>query len=356
MRTTKIREYMTSFICIGSDCIDDCCSGWNIPIFSDDRQRLENVLSGKACSTLIKEEPFPQIRKRGRSCMQQCEKGLCSVQKSHGHHVLPNVCASYPRALGIHQEGEEIGGFLSCPEIARSLTDAAPGLLSCQDRPRVVTDLDISNPQSEYEGEFLRVREYFVHALIDSDSLLAFFHHVAPLISLSPAFFHQRSGDFESLQKRLQRGVWKQPLEDTDADALESAWEKQLVLFLQKDWPYPKPISLLKMALEKKAGSIPKDIWLRAYVRHDWDTRWYVHSPDLVHYWQCTLFKLLMVIRIYRTIAKSSADNEAFVLAVYSTERLVEHTSLKRDLHQIYNLPWTFSRWVSAFVKTMNLV
>ena len=120
--------------------------------------------------------------------------------------------------------------------------------------------------------------------------------------------------------------------------------------FSKREWPYPKPMTLLQDALRDKdhRETIP-DEWELRYIQHDWNVRWYLHSPNLLFHWQGTLFKLLLIRLLYQ-VHTTKSTRERFVEAVYSTERLVEHTSLKRDLYAMFSQPWSFRRWIHALL------
>ena len=352
MKSLKIRQYQSAFVCVGSQCEDPCCSGWNIPISKTDQKRLKGILSEDEFEGFVDDAKIVQVQKKGKSCIQLCSNGLCSLQKKHGHDALPEVCASYPRFMGVHQEGAELGGWLSCPEIVRLTLKYPQTLSTSQSDERAIQEIDISKPQSLYEQSFLEVRRHVEQHWNEHHSSKEFMLSISRLVGLSPAFFHRGAGSFEDLCARSDSNSWTEENQTSDS---EEAYEKFITVlrtFLEKKWPYPQPVKLLETALERSvhAGAdVPEESMMR-YLLHDWNIRWYTHSPNLLFHWQATLFKMLMIRLLYSASQFSDAE-ERFVQAVYSAERLVEHTPLKRDLYAMFSLPWSFTRWIQATLQ-----
>ena len=349
MKHINIRSYQAQFSCIGSDCEDPCCSGWNIPVSKRDRERLASVMHPEELNEFIQEHPIPQVRKSQRSCMKLCSKGLCSIQTSFGHSYLPDVCAPYPRFMGIHERGAEVGGWLSCPEIVRLSLEYSGSLLDTKTAIRAITDINIQQPAAAYEKSFFEVRDWFEQRFTKSTSAKEFFVQSAPLIGLSPAFFHKGSGDFAQLVQKCSMRSFVDGCTDEDQSLIRDSFLSCLRDFSARDWPYPKPMKLLERALHHFSDEtmvIPSE-WELRYIIHDWNVRWYVHSPNLLFHWQATLFKLLLIRLLYQ-VHTSNNEQAGFVEAVYSTERLVEHTPLKRDLYSMFDQPWSFLRTAQA--------
>ena len=353
----KIREYLSQFQCIGSDCPDPCCSGWNVPVDKEDRQRLLSVMSVSEEEELIDDSSISRMRTQNGRCIKQCDNGLCSLQAEFGHDILPNVCASYPRFRGVHSQGEELGAFLSCPEIVNLMLEHGDELRNCVVRPRAVLDIDCSQSDSHYEIDFLQVRTWFAERIDTAQSVDQLFSKIASVVSLSPAFFHRTSGRWQDISTRptfLLPELSKDERMQKGKQAYES-FRECIRTFAKHGWPYPKPMARLQKALEGNIREeFPCEEWMLAYLRHDWNVRWYVHSPNLLFHWQSSLFKVVLIRLLYAQGKPQQNQRERFVDAVYSTERLVEHTSLKRDVCFMYNQPWHFSQWCSAFLSAQT--
>ena len=187
----------------------------------------------------IQEQPIPQVQKVNNSCIQLCDNGLCSLQKSHGHSYLPDVCASYPRFLGRNKSGTEVGGFLSCPEVVRLSMKFSGTLEECSVHERVIEDIDIQNADTVYVANFLQVRQWFEKRKQESTTCKEYFLSIARVVGLSPAFFHRRGGDFESLLHKANNVTFVEHMEDSDSrlalDSFMSCLTTFASLFLFQD-------------------------------------------------------------------------------------------------------------------------
>lgn len=122
--------YVQKFSCIGSDCSDNCCTGWKVTIdkktFNAYRQ-TKNLKLADQLDTHVKrirsqasETDYArmELNPTTRECPMMDNK-LCSVQSELGEDKLSNTCFSYPRV------SQKVGDFnqqsltLSCPEAAR---------------------------------------------------------------------------------------------------------------------------------------------------------------------------------------------------------------------------------------------
>jgi lysine-N-methylase len=141
--------YAQKFRCIGSECEDTCCAGWNVPVDEPTYKKYQELPAGPfrtlICESVAKNDPpagtdpatpviFAQIRMNSENqCPMLSGERLCRVQVELGHEMLGHTCATYPRI--VHQAGglKETALTLSCPEAAR-LVLLSPELLS-QDLP-----------------------------------------------------------------------------------------------------------------------------------------------------------------------------------------------------------------------------
>ncbi len=135
LRYQQARQY-EQFRCLGADCEDTCCSGWQVSV---DRETYEKyqasshpVLRTPLAQWVQIETPakpgggFAKIVLDESSC-PFLSRNLCSIQAELGADYLGKTCATFPR---IHNE---VAGVLersldfSCPEAARlCLTDPTP--------------------------------------------------------------------------------------------------------------------------------------------------------------------------------------------------------------------------------------
>lgn len=122
-----LEEYSVvgTFRCLGADCPDTCCHGWDMP--SDAGQRA--MCTAKQPALLQAIDPEQQILKRDPAsgdCAQLCE-GKCRIHADYGAAFLSDACYFYPRVVqridGVHR----LAGDVSCPEMLRLiLTEAEP--------------------------------------------------------------------------------------------------------------------------------------------------------------------------------------------------------------------------------------
>ncbi|KFA90636.1 flagellin lysine-N-methylase [Archangium violaceum] len=124
-------RYMTRFRCIAERCEDTCCTGLRVPVSEPQWARMRAAVAGSAeeserlhrCITpnpggAATEHAFIEMRPDGHCPLLDTER-LCSLQRRHGDTVLPDICATFPRAVTRWGERVEVSGTLACPEVAR---------------------------------------------------------------------------------------------------------------------------------------------------------------------------------------------------------------------------------------------
>jgi lysine-N-methylase len=138
-KTTTLRpNYVARFRCLGSDCEDTCCAGWDVVI---DRATYERYRTLPACR--IKPDLDRHIARNEnatgdadmaiiamdpvRGCPLLSEKRLCTIQLELGTNYLPVPCDVFPRARNMVDGELEMSLSLACPEAARlTLLDPEP--------------------------------------------------------------------------------------------------------------------------------------------------------------------------------------------------------------------------------------
>ncbi|OMC64226.1 lysine-N-methylase [Paenibacillus odorifer] len=129
-RIVLVPAYLEKFSCIGSDCEDTCCIGWNVDIDRKTYKKYNNVSDKEMKPLLSKhikrkrsnpsEISYAEIAmKSDASCPLLNEDKLCSIQKTLGEDYLSVVCSTYPRISNQVNETLEKSATLSCPEVAR---------------------------------------------------------------------------------------------------------------------------------------------------------------------------------------------------------------------------------------------
>ena len=126
---TFIPKYMEKFKCIGSECTDTCCAGWDINIDENSLERYKNstgalksLVEGKFLTGDKKDDFFNagyMILKDGSRCPFLNENMLCDIHGAVGEENLCITCKSYPRVFNIVDGIYEKSALASCEEICR---------------------------------------------------------------------------------------------------------------------------------------------------------------------------------------------------------------------------------------------
>ena len=127
-KTFVTPDYMTRFKCIGKNCIDSCCTGWNIDIdketyknYINSSEKKINLISKKY---LVKNNTetnisFAKIKNKNLSCPFLTDNKLCDAYNILGKESLSIGCSTYPRVIKRVGSESFIAGETSCPEITK---------------------------------------------------------------------------------------------------------------------------------------------------------------------------------------------------------------------------------------------
>jgi lysine-N-methylase len=130
MQLAKVLQprHFDAFRCIGADCEDTCCAGWQVHVDKltyEKYQSCSDPECGGSLRTLVtinetssNDDDYAKVVLSGAECPFLSE-GLCSIQKRLGEAYLPNMCATYPRAMNLVGDVLQRSLDLSCPEAAR---------------------------------------------------------------------------------------------------------------------------------------------------------------------------------------------------------------------------------------------
>jgi len=128
-----IPSYVLDFKCIGGDCEDSCCIGWDIDIdkltfrkyfrtknIEMKKEFAKYVYANEACDS--EDVDYGRVRiKENKWCPFLNDKKLCNIYTNLGEEYLSNVCSSYPRIYNVLDNIFEMSLFMSCPEAVRQL-------------------------------------------------------------------------------------------------------------------------------------------------------------------------------------------------------------------------------------------
>jgi len=124
--------YIEKFQCLGSNCSDSCCVGWDVRVDRTTYQKLQHVMqespeerrrmmaSVEVLKTDTQDDVFAHFRlDAGGRCSFLDDDELCHIHKNYGQECLSSTCAFYPRVFSYVRDTMEVVGTLSCPEMAR---------------------------------------------------------------------------------------------------------------------------------------------------------------------------------------------------------------------------------------------
>lgn len=122
-----IPKYMLTFKCIGSDCTDTCCAGWDINIDEDTYKKytnctgeLKELVQGKIRENKNSDDYLNKgfmILKEHNKCPFLNDNLLCDIHGGVGEENLCITCKRFPRVYNIIDDIYEKSGLASCPEI-----------------------------------------------------------------------------------------------------------------------------------------------------------------------------------------------------------------------------------------------
>lgn len=126
-------SYVSGFKCIGGECEDSCCIGWDIDI---DKLTFRKYFRTK--DPLMKHEFRKHVYRNEECDCEEVDYGrmhinkdkwcpfldknrLCKIYSNLGEDYLSNVCHSYPRVYNVLNGVYELSLYMSCPEAIRKL-------------------------------------------------------------------------------------------------------------------------------------------------------------------------------------------------------------------------------------------
>lgn len=124
-----IPKYVKGFKCIGKECEDSCCIGWNVSIDKDTYNNCRKIKNKKMKEKLDKvvkrnrtknsKFNYAKINLENNKCPFLNEDNLCNVYLNLGEQYLSNLCTTYPRSYNKINGVFEKSLTMSCPEVVR---------------------------------------------------------------------------------------------------------------------------------------------------------------------------------------------------------------------------------------------
>ncbi len=116
-------EYYERFRCIGGDCPDTCCAGWEVDIDEESGAYYKSVsgdFGDRLRANICEDEGeryFPLTPKN--RCPFLNDKNLCDIYINLGEESLCQTCTEYPRYFMDIGSYEQMDMSLSCMELGR---------------------------------------------------------------------------------------------------------------------------------------------------------------------------------------------------------------------------------------------
>lgn len=228
-----IPHYYKKFACVGGNCLDTCCAGWQImidPAALKKYRRVKGVLGNRLHNEIDwKEGAFRQYQKR---CAFLNEENLCDLYiEGGGSKMFCKTCRMYPRHIEEFEGLREVSLSLSCPE-------AANLILGCQEPVRFLKAEDQKQEETDEELDFflftkledtrtlmfqiLQNRKYPIR--LRTAIVLALAHDLQERIDRNALF------EVDALLERYQgRRVWTWFQEKLDGLQAEPRLEKEVL-------------------------------------------------------------------------------------------------------------------------------
>ncbi len=140
----KMPGHLQDFKCIGPECEDHCCYGWDIIVDKRSYRRYGKMPPTKLARRIRKairrnrqrpsDERYARFMRTGGTCPFLTRDRLCRIHAELGQGFLPDACAVFPRRLRARGEWIEISASLACPETARLALENPHGIEIIQAR------------------------------------------------------------------------------------------------------------------------------------------------------------------------------------------------------------------------------
>ena len=118
-------DYLKKFKCTSYDCINTCCSGWDIHVdektFSKIQNskdpKIENFFLNKLKKSNNKNFAAEINTNKNKRCIFLDNKNLCKIQKNIDDRFLSETCKTYPRREVAFPDSKFFSATFGCPEI-----------------------------------------------------------------------------------------------------------------------------------------------------------------------------------------------------------------------------------------------
>jgi len=147
----KFLDYYDKFECIGSDCEDTCCSGWQVSIDKKTYRKYKTISDQKFRKEVLNNIGPDRQKVTGAeykiklhddgSCPFLNEDKLCNIYKKCGETYLSDTCTVFPRRPTKVFNQSHSALSLACPEVTR--------LAILPEAPVQLIDIDMASVHSQ---------------------------------------------------------------------------------------------------------------------------------------------------------------------------------------------------------------
>ena len=124
----RVPDYYEDFKCIGGECTDSCCIGWELDIDEESYEAYKKAggdfgkrLRESMVDGSDETEECNTFRLNGDRCPFLNEKNLCDIYIHLGEKSLCKVCTEYPRFTVEYENTKEKSMALSCEVVGKLL-------------------------------------------------------------------------------------------------------------------------------------------------------------------------------------------------------------------------------------------
>lgn len=131
MELVLVNKSFENFSCIGGNCEESCCKGWNINIDESTYNLYmtaseDTVMNFRENLIVLPDSERTQyryavIRNYNGLCVFLEDNGLCKIHSRYGSQALSNICNTFPRMVNSNNGAFELSWDTSCPEVVRFL-------------------------------------------------------------------------------------------------------------------------------------------------------------------------------------------------------------------------------------------
>ncbi|GEK31501.1 hypothetical protein KZO01_18100 [Kurthia zopfii] len=176
--------YFDDFKCIGSECEDTCCAGWNIGIDKKSFKKYRKETNPNLKSLLQKnvsrnrqatsDYHYGQFKMDDQDkCSMLNEENLCTIQLTSGEEALCHTCTIYPRSAKSINDSIEKSLDTSCPEAARLILLNPNGIDFVEVEPELPKYNFAQHRQSDEQNQYFWANRMFMISALQ--------HRVHPL-------------------------------------------------------------------------------------------------------------------------------------------------------------------------------